>query len=107
MTYKKEGNKQQEPVKEKTVNEKIAEKMGWSMDKVESIKKIYDDMDLDSNGKVTFKEVKEKENFLAKFILKSTGISWGWNFAQLDDDKDGVLTFEEFVDLYKEDPNAV
>lgn len=107
MLYQKDdgGEQKQEQPKQDIIT-KISEKTGWSVEKVEQIKTMFDDMDLDKSGKVTFAEIKDKSNMLGQMIQKGTGISWGWNFAQLDDDKDGSLTFEEFVDLYKEDENA-
>ena len=56
---------------------KLAEKMGFKPMQVISIKSMFDKMDLDENGTVEWKEIKEKKNHIAKFILQNTGISWG------------------------------
>ena len=71
---------------------------------IDTAKKVFDSFDKDHNGAISKKEIKP----LLIAISKQLGLGFPTDkdieegFKQLDDNKDDVLQFNEFIPFYKQ-----
>lgn len=78
----------------------MAEAMQWDESKA-ALKELFDELDKDSNGKVSCKEwgskVGQKKDILSKYFGGSTPAEIGQAFKRIDKNGDGSLSWDEFV----------